>query len=48
MLEAGTDETRARELVVKAHTGCFIANSVAAPIEIAPSFVFAEAPAAVC
>jgi organic hydroperoxide reductase OsmC/OhrA len=48
MLEAGTDETRARELVVNAHTGCFIANSVAAPIEIAPSFVFAEAPAAVC
>jgi organic hydroperoxide reductase OsmC/OhrA len=46
-LEAGTNETRARELVAKAHQGCFIANSVAAPIEIVPSFVFAETPAGV-
>jgi organic hydroperoxide reductase OsmC/OhrA len=45
-LEAGTNETRARELVAKAHEGCFIANSVATPIDITPTFVFTEAPAA--
>jgi organic hydroperoxide reductase OsmC/OhrA len=45
MLEPGANETRARELVAKAHEGCFIANSVATPIDIAPTFGFAEAPA---
>jgi organic hydroperoxide reductase OsmC/OhrA len=39
-LEAGSDETRARELVAKAHDGCFIANSVSVPVEIAPTIVF--------
>jgi organic hydroperoxide reductase OsmC/OhrA len=45
-LEAGANEMRARELVARAHAGCFIANSVGTPIDIAPTFVFAEAPAA--
>ena len=44
-LEAGANEARARELVTKAHDGCFIANSVNTPIEIVPTFVFADAPA---
>jgi organic hydroperoxide reductase OsmC/OhrA len=44
-LEPGANETRARELVAKAHEGCFIANSVATPIDIAPTFGFGEAPA---
>jgi organic hydroperoxide reductase OsmC/OhrA len=39
-LEAGTNEARARELVAKAHDGCFIANSVATPVDIEPTFVF--------
>jgi organic hydroperoxide reductase OsmC/OhrA len=43
-LAAGANETRARELVAKAHEGCFIANSVSTPVEIAPIFAFAEAP----
>jgi organic hydroperoxide reductase OsmC/OhrA len=42
-LEAGTNEARARELVAKAHEGCFIANSVDTPIEIVATFVFADA-----
>lgn len=46
-LSAGTNESQARELVIKAHAGCFIANSVSTPIEIAPTFEFCEAPAAV-
>jgi organic hydroperoxide reductase OsmC/OhrA len=46
-LEAGANETRARELVAKAHDGCFIAGSVATPIEVVPTFAFSEAPAAV-
>jgi organic hydroperoxide reductase OsmC/OhrA len=41
-LETGANETRARELVVKAHEGCFIANSVSTPVEISPTFLFAE------
>jgi organic hydroperoxide reductase OsmC/OhrA len=41
-LEAGTDDERARRLVMKAHDSCFIANSVATPVEIVPTFVFAE------
>jgi organic hydroperoxide reductase OsmC/OhrA len=45
VLEPGASETRARELVAKAHEGCFIANSVATPVEIAPTFTFAETPA---
>lgn len=41
-LEAGASETRARELVDKAHRGCFIANSVSAEVAIEPVFTFAE------
>ena len=41
VLEPGANEARARELVTKAHKGCFIANSVATPVEIAPTFAFA-------
>lgn len=44
-LEAVADESRARELVARAHEGCFIANSVSTPVEIVPTFAFAEAPA---
>jgi organic hydroperoxide reductase OsmC/OhrA len=44
-LEAGADETRARELVAKAHEGCFVANSVSTPVEIEPTFAFAATPA---
>jgi organic hydroperoxide reductase OsmC/OhrA len=39
-LEAGANEVRARELVAKAHEGCFIANSVATPVDIEPTFLF--------
>ena len=45
-LEAGANETRARELVAKAHENCFIANSVATPVELAPTFVFTDMPVA--
>jgi organic hydroperoxide reductase OsmC/OhrA len=45
-LEGGANESLARELVAKAHEGCFVANSVSTPVEIAPTFVFTEAPAA--
>jgi organic hydroperoxide reductase OsmC/OhrA len=45
-LETAADETRARELVTKAQEGCFIANSVATPVDIAPTFVVVEALAA--
>jgi len=44
-LEAKDQEARARELVAKAHEGCFVANSVSTAVEIAPTFTFAEAPA---
>ena len=37
-LEAGTDEAKARELVEKAHAGCFIGNSVTSTVEIEPTF----------
>jgi organic hydroperoxide reductase OsmC/OhrA len=47
VLEAGSDAARARELVSKAHEQCFIANSVATLIDIAPIFAFDEAAAAV-
>lgn len=43
ILEAGADENRARELVAKAHEGCFVANSISIPVEIAPIFAFADA-----
>jgi hypothetical protein len=33
-LEAGANETRARELVAKAHENCFVANSVSAPVDL--------------
>jgi hypothetical protein len=29
-------------LVAKAHENCFIASSVATPVEIAPTFAFAD------
>ena len=41
-LEAGADEVRARELVARAHAGCFIANSVSTPVEIQPTFATAD------
>lgn len=41
-LEPGANETRARELVGKAHDGCFIANSVSTTVEIAPTFTFSH------
>ena len=44
-LEAGASEARARELVAKAHASCFIANSVATPVDVVPAFAFAEAAA---
>ena len=44
-LEAGGNDTRARELVTKAHAGCFVANSVSTPVNIEPTFTFTEAPA---
>jgi hypothetical protein len=40
VLELGVNEARARELVAKAHEGCFIANSVSTPVDIEPTFVF--------
>jgi organic hydroperoxide reductase OsmC/OhrA len=45
-LETGADEARARALVAKAHESCFIANSVATPIDIVPTFLLAGALAA--
>jgi organic hydroperoxide reductase OsmC/OhrA len=45
-LEAGANETRARELVAKAHENCFVANSVSTPIDVAPTFAFADTPVA--
>jgi organic hydroperoxide reductase OsmC/OhrA len=45
-LEAGANETRARELVAKAHENCFVANSVSTPVDIAPIFAFADTPVA--
>jgi organic hydroperoxide reductase OsmC/OhrA len=31
-------------LVTKAHESCFIANSVTTPVEVVPTFTFAETP----
>jgi organic hydroperoxide reductase OsmC/OhrA len=45
-LEAGADETQARELVEKAHHDCFIANSVSTRLEIEPSFELVDAASA--
>lgn len=42
-LDAGADETRAHELVEKAHANCFIANSVSTNVMVAPTFDFVEA-----
>jgi organic hydroperoxide reductase OsmC/OhrA len=44
-LEPGASEARAREIVAKAHASCFIANSVATPVDVVPSFAFAAAAA---
>ena len=41
-LDVGANETRARELVDKAHHNCFIANSVTASVEIVPTLTLAE------
>jgi organic hydroperoxide reductase OsmC/OhrA len=46
VLETGANEARARELVTKAHENCFIGNSVATPVDIAPTFGFVETPVA--
>lgn len=43
-LESNANEARAHELVATAHAGCFIANSVATPIDIVPTLAFADAP----
>jgi organic hydroperoxide reductase OsmC/OhrA len=37
-LGTGNDETKARELVGKAHKNCFISNSVTARVEVDPTF----------
>jgi len=42
-LLAGADDAAARDLVHRAHDGCFIANSVSTPVTIDPVFAFAEA-----
>jgi organic hydroperoxide reductase OsmC/OhrA len=44
-LDAGANEARARELVGKAHDSCFIANSVATPVDVEPVFARTEAAA---
>jgi organic hydroperoxide reductase OsmC/OhrA len=36
-IEAGADAGKARELVEKAHHGCFIANSVTTPVDLEPA-----------
>lgn len=36
VLEPGASEARARELVEKAHHGCFIANSITTAVTLAP------------
>jgi organic hydroperoxide reductase OsmC/OhrA len=41
-LASGVDEARARTLVTAAHESCFIANSVATPVDVVPVFAFAE------
>jgi organic hydroperoxide reductase OsmC/OhrA len=47
-LAPGQDTAKARALVESAHAGCFIANSVSCPVEIAPEIASAEgAPPAV-
>jgi organic hydroperoxide reductase OsmC/OhrA len=46
MLDTGADESRARELVAKAHDGCFIGNSVSTPVEIVPTFASRDVHAA--
>jgi organic hydroperoxide reductase OsmC/OhrA len=38
-LTAGADEAKARELVHTAHENCFIANSVACPVNVEPTLV---------
>lgn len=42
-LVAGSDESKARLLVQKAHETCFIANSITAHVTIEPNFQFGEA-----
>ncbi|HYU77716.1 MAG TPA: OsmC family protein [Vicinamibacterales bacterium] len=41
-IAAGSNEGLARELVEKAHQGCFIANSVSAVVQIEPRIVAAD------
>jgi organic hydroperoxide reductase OsmC/OhrA len=42
VLEAGADDRVARELVEKAHRGCFIANSVSTAVDIEPRIEIVE------
>jgi organic hydroperoxide reductase OsmC/OhrA len=42
-LEAGANETRAYELMGRAHNACFIANSVSTKVEVMPTFERSEA-----
>ena len=37
-LHSGANEARARALVAQAHDSCFIANSVATPVDVVPAF----------
>ena len=41
-LEAGANESLARDLVDKAHANCFIANSVSTSVDVVPTFVVAD------
>ena len=45
-LETGAGEATARDLVQRAHDGCFIANSVTTQVTIEPVFAFVGQPAA--
>ena len=45
-LEDAADEPKARELVARAHDGCFIANSVSTDVRIEPVFASAAVAAA--
>jgi organic hydroperoxide reductase OsmC/OhrA len=44
-LAAGAGESAARDLVERAHDGCFIANSVSTKVTIEPVFAFVAQPA---
>jgi organic hydroperoxide reductase OsmC/OhrA len=46
VLETGSDEAKARDLVAEAHRTCIIGNSVSTPIDIAPQLSFSGDPVA--